>query len=149
MLFQNNDLFIFSCSESLLLCGGSLVGESGSYSLAAEHGLLRVFVAARGFSRWGEWELLSSCGARALAPRIQLPQRVRSVALARGLSSSAAVCGIFLDQGSNPCPLLWQADPHPLSFQDVQEMNTLTCRCNKNLNNLLGCGFSPIGVVSC
>ena len=32
-----------------------------------------------------------------------------SVVVARGLSRSVA-CGILPDQGSNPCPLLWQAD---------------------------------------
>ena len=32
-----------------------------------------------------------------------------SVVVAHGLSCSAA-CGIFLDQGSNPCPLHWQVD---------------------------------------
>ena len=31
--------------------------------------------------------------------------------------SGLAVCGIFLDQGSNPCPLHWQADSLPLSHQ--------------------------------
>ena len=36
-----------------------------------------------------------------------------SVVVARGLSCSAA-CGIFPDQGSNPCPLHWQADSSPL-----------------------------------
>ena len=33
-----------------------------------------------------------------------------------GLSCSAA-CGIFPDQGSNPGPLLWQADSQPLRHQ--------------------------------
>ena len=33
--------------------------------------------------------------------------------MAHGLSCSAA-CGIFPDQGSNPCPLHWQADSQPL-----------------------------------
>ena len=33
--------------------------------------------------------------------------------MAHGLSCSAA-CGIFLDQGSNLCPLDWQADSSPL-----------------------------------
>ena len=33
-----------------------------------------------------------------------------------GLSGSTA-CGIFLDQGSNPCPLHWQVDSYPLSHQ--------------------------------
>ena len=35
--------------------------------------------------------------------------RAGSVVVAHGLSCSAA-CGIFPDQGSNPCPLHWQAD---------------------------------------
>ena len=36
--------------------------------------------------------------------------------MAHGLSCSAA-CGIFPDQGSNPCPLHWQADSQPLRHQ--------------------------------
>ena len=36
--------------------------------------------------------------------------------MAHGLSCSVA-CGIFPDQGSNPCPLHWQADPEPLRHQ--------------------------------
>ena len=35
-----------------------------------------------------------------------------SVIVAHGRSRSAA-CGIFPDQGSNPCPLHWQADSQP------------------------------------
>ena len=31
--------------------------------------------------------------------------------------SCFAVCGIFPDQGSNPCPLHWQADSQPLRHQ--------------------------------
>ena len=61
-----------------------------------------------GFSCWAAWALgtwasvvvargLSSCGTWA------------SVVVAHGLSCSAA-CGIFPDQGLNPCPLHWQAD---------------------------------------
>ena len=41
--------------------------------------------------------VFSSCG------------HVGSVVVAHGLSCSVA-CGIFPDQGSNPCPLHWQAD---------------------------------------
>ena len=44
----------------------------------------------------------SCCGARALGARA-------SVVVAHGLSCSMT-CGIFPDQGSNPCPLHWQAD---------------------------------------
>ena len=39
-----------------------------------------------------------------------------SVIVAHGPSHSAA-CGTFPDQGSNPCPLHWQADSQPLRHQ--------------------------------
>ena len=39
-----------------------------------------------------------------------------SVVVAHGPSCSAT-CGIFLDQGSNLCPLHWQADSYPLCHQ--------------------------------
>ena len=43
-------------------------------------------------------------------------RRAGSVIVAHGPSCSAA-CGIFPDQGSNPCPLHWQADSQPLRHQ--------------------------------
>ena len=55
------------------------------------------------FSSCSEWGLLSSCGTWALMACGTL------VAVAHGLSDSSA-CGIFLDQGLNPCPLPWQVD---------------------------------------
>ena len=39
-----------------------------------------------------------------------------SVVVAHGPSCSTA-CEIFPDQGSNPCPLHWQADSQPLHHQ--------------------------------
>ena len=42
--------------------------------------------------------------------------RVGSVVVAHGLCRSAA-CGIFPDQGWNPCSLHWQADSEPLRHQ--------------------------------
>ena len=50
--------------------------------------------------------LLQSTGSR----------RAGSVLVAHGPSCSAA-CGIFPDQGSNPCPLHWQEDSQPLHHQ--------------------------------
>ena len=50
--------------------------------------------------------LLRSTGSR----------RAGSAVVAHGPSCSAA-CGIFPDQGSNPCPLHWQADSQPLRHQ--------------------------------
>ena len=43
-------------------------------------------------------------------------RRAGSVIVAHGPSRSAA-CGILPDQGSNPCPLYWQADSQPLRHQ--------------------------------
>ena len=50
--------------------------------------------------------LLRSTGSR----------RAGSVVVAHGPSCTAA-CGILPDQGSNPCPLHWQADSQPLRHQ--------------------------------
>ena len=43
-------------------------------------------------------------------------RRAGSVVVAHGPTRSAA-CEIFPDQGSNPCPLRWQADSQPLRHQ--------------------------------
>ena len=55
--------------------------------------------------------LLRSTGSRCAGSR-----RAGSVVVAHGLRCSAA-CGIFPDQGSNRCPLHWQADSQPLHHQ--------------------------------
>ena len=39
--------------------------------------------------------------------------------------SYSKACGIFLDQGSNPCLLPWQADSLLLSHQGNQEVQIL------------------------
>ena len=54
--------------------------------------------------------------SRPLLLRSTGSRRAGSVIVAHGLSCSAA-CGIFPDQGSNPCPLHWQADSQPLRHQ--------------------------------
>ena len=63
-----------------LCCGAQAVGTRASVVAARE---------------------LSSCGLRALERRLS--------SVVHRLSCSAA-CGIFLDQGSNLCPLHWQVD---------------------------------------
>ena len=68
--------------------GFSLVVASRGYSLAAVGRLLTAVA-----SLVAEWAL-----------GVQV-----SVVVPRGLSRSAA-CGIFLDHGSNTCPLLWQVN---------------------------------------
>ena len=48
-----------------------------------------------------------------------------SVVVAHGLSCSVA-CGIFPDQGPNPCPLHWQADSQPLRHQGSPSRNFIS-----------------------
>ena len=54
--------------------------------------------------------------SRPLLLRSTGSRRAGSVIVAHGPSCSAA-CGIFPDQGSNPCPLHRQADSQPLRHQ--------------------------------
>ena len=54
--------------------------------------------------------------SRPLLLRSTGSRRAGSAIVAHGLSCSAA-CGILPDQGSNPCPLHWQADSQPLRHQ--------------------------------
>ena len=83
--------------------------------------LLGLRFCARAFSSCGERGPLSSRYAglslsRPLLLRRTGSRRAGSVAVAHGPSWSAA-CGILPDQGSNPCPLHWQADSQPLRHQ--------------------------------
>ena len=55
----------------------------------------------------------------------QLEGPQASVAVARGLSRPAA-CGIFPDQGSNPCPWHWQVDSSPPDRQGSPGLLLLT-----------------------
>ena len=76
-------VYLFLAVLGLRLCVLSLVAVSGGYSAWASH--------CSGFS----------CGAWA-------PETGSAVGT-QGLSCLSA-CGIFLDQGLNPCPLHWQVD---------------------------------------
>ena len=95
-------LFIYLFIYLLMLCwvfisvrGLSLVVASGRHSSSRCAGL-----------SLSQPLLLRSTGSR----------RAGSVIVAHGPSCSVA-CGIFPDQGSNPCPLHWQADSQPLRHQ--------------------------------
>ena len=66
------------------------------------------------FSSCGEQGLRSSCDMQASLVvashcRAWALELMGSVTVAHGLSCSIA-CGIFLDQGLNPCPLYWQVN---------------------------------------
>ena len=62
----------------------------------------------------------SRCAGLSLSPPLLFrstgSRRAGSVIVAHGPSCSAA-CGILPDQGSNPCPLHWQADSQLLHHQ--------------------------------
>ena len=55
-----------------------------------------------------------------------------SVVVAHGPSCSA-ICGIFPDQGSNLCPLHWQADSQPLHHQGSPHLLLKSQLCQRNL----------------
>ena len=88
-------IYFWLCWAFVSVRGLSLVVASGGHSSSRCVGLslLRSL-------------LLRSTGSR----------RAGSVVVAHGPSCSVA-CGIFPDQGSNPCPLHWQADSQPLHHQ--------------------------------
>ena len=81
-----------------------------------------VFVSVRGLSlvAASRGHSSSRCAGLSLSRPLLLrstgSRRAGSVAMAHGPSCSAA-CGIFPDQGSNPCPLHWQADSQQLRHQ--------------------------------
>ena len=81
-----------------------------------------VFVSVRGLSLVAAsgGHSSSRCAGLSLSRPLLLrstdSRRAGSVVVAYGPSCSAA-CGILPDQGSNPCPLHWQADSQPLRHQ--------------------------------
>ena len=81
-----------------------------------------VFVPVRGLSLVAAsgGHSSSRCAGLSLSRPLSLrstgSRRAGSVVVAHGPSCSV-VCGIFPDQGLNPCPLHWQADSQPLRHQ--------------------------------
>ena len=88
-------IYLWLCWVLVSVRGLSLIAASGGHSSSRCVGL--------SLSRP---LLLRSTGSRCAG----------SAVVAHGPSCSAA-CGIFPDQGSNPCPLHWQADSQPLRHQ--------------------------------
>ena len=107
-LFIYSFIYFWLCWVFVSVRGLSPVAASGGRSSSRRAGLslLRPL-------------LLRSTGSR----------RAGSVVVAHGPSSSAAR-GIFPDQGSNLCPLHWQADFQPLGHQ------------GSPINNFMKSGFS-------
>ena len=104
-------IYLWLCWVLVSVRGLSLVGASGGHSSSWCAGLSL------------SWPLLlRSTGSR----------RAGSVVVAHGPSCTAA-CGIFPDQGSNPCPLYWQTNSQPLRHQGSPGSDHL----NHNLSGAL------------
>ena len=114
-------LFFFNDDESLMVF--TLLNFVSCFIyLSVYSWLCWVFVSVRGLSLAvaSGGHSSSWCTGLSLSRPLLLPstgsRRAGSVIVAHWPSRSAA-CGILPDQGSNPCPLHWQADSQPLRHQ--------------------------------
>ena len=104
------------CARAFSSCG-----ERGPLFIVVR-GLCWVFVSVRELSLVAAsgGHSSSRCAGFSLSQPLLLrstgSRHAGSVIVAHGPSCFAA-CGIFPDQGSNPCPLHWQADSQPLRHQ--------------------------------
>ena len=104
LFFFFKEFYLFMAVLALHFCARALsnCGKWGPLFIAVR-GPLTIAASLVAEHRLSRPLLLRSTGSR----------RAGSVIVARGPSCSTA-CGIFPDQGSNPCPLHWQADSQPL-----------------------------------
>ena len=110
-------LFPFNNLTSYFICG--CAGSSLPRGLFSSCGVQTS--PCGGFSCCQAWAL-GLWASIAVVPRLQ---STGSVVVVSGLSCSAA-CGIFWDQGWDPCLLHWQSDCSPLSYQGSSEAIVLT-----------------------
>ena len=109
-----------------------------------------VFVSVRGLSLVAAsgGHSSSRCAglslSRPLLLRLAGSRRAGSVVVAHGPSCSAA-CGIFPDQGSNPCPPHWQADSQPLRHQGSPCLCFYGSFFRGNGTNRQGLASAPVG----
>ena len=98
--------YLWLCWVFVFVHGRSLVAASGGHSSSQCAGLSL---------------------SRPLLLRSTSSRHAGSVVVAHGPSCSVA-CGILPDQGSNPCPLHWQADSQPLRHQGSPVFFLLSCK---------------------
>ena len=121
LFFFKNCIYLFIYLFILWLCW-VFVSVRGLSLAAARGGRSSPWCGGHSSSRCAglslSWPLLlRSTGSR----------RAGSVIVAHGPSCSTA-CGIFPDQGSNPCLLHWQADSQPLRHQG-SPASLFICSC--------------------
>ena len=88
----------------------------------------------RAFSSCGKREPLTIAASLVAEHRLQ----TRRLSSCGTQASCSAACGIFPDQGSNPCPLHWQADFQPLRHQGSPINSLMMTRI---LLDFLICGY--------
>ena len=103
------------CYSALLTAVAFLLVEHGLQSARASVAVAHGFIGCGSQVHW-----LRFPGSLVAVPGLQ---STGSIVVAYGLSYSMA-CGIFPDQGSNPCLLQWQADSSPLSHQGSPDLFT-------------------------
>ena len=106
--------------------------------------VLGLRFCARAFSSCGKRGplFIAVHGPLTIAASLVAEHRLRragSVIVAHGPSCSTA-CGNFPDQGSNPCPLHWQADSQPLRHQGSPSIGEFLQACDLLL---LRSGWGP------
>ena len=117
-LISRVTLFIFRVSRFLIIFSLKIYVFMYLFNV----GLHWIFTASwKPFFSCGKRGLLSWCGAQAYRSGFSCwgewaPESRLRNCRAHGPSCLEA-CGIFPDQGSNPCPLNWQADSQPLDYQ--------------------------------
>ena len=120
-------LFIFGCVGSSFLCEGFLqlrpAGATPFFFFLTSLLEYNCFTMVCQFLLYNKVNQLHSsswCAGLSLSRPLLLRSTgsrcAGSVVVAHGPSCSVA-CGVFPDQGSNPCPLHWQADSQPLRHQ--------------------------------
>ena len=130
--FKDFFFFFLVCAGSPV-CGSSPAAASRGHSLPWYVGLSPrwpLLPRSTGSRRTG----FSSCGARTSTAVAHGPQSTGSVAVAHGLSCSAA-CGIFPDKGPNLRPLRWQADSQPLCHQGSRTWTMYNHLCRHNISD--------------
>ena len=83
--------------------------------------VLGLHLCARAFSSCGERGplFIAACGPLTIAASLVAEHRLQTRRLSNCGSRAHLLraCGIFPDEGTNPCPLHWQADSQPLCHQ--------------------------------
>ena len=107
-------MYLFGCAGSSLLYGLFSRCSGQGYSLVVCRLLPAVSsLVAKHRLQAHRLQQLWHMGSVVVTPGLQ---STGSIVVVGGLCCSVA-CGIFLDQGSNPCLLHWQAGSLPLSHQ--------------------------------